>query len=269
MGNHFNCIYMYTNKINGKRYVGQAVNFNRRHNTHISDSYNEKAKYDYNVPFHRAIRKYGIENFEIKILAENISTQEKMNEYERFFIKRYDTLCKNNKGYNIASGGSNGNPLEGKTEEEIEQWKQKLSESHKGKIFSEEHKQKMSEANKGKKVTKETRQRISEAMQGENHPMYGKHHSEETKQKQSETNKGKKHTEETKQKMSEAKKGENHPQAKRVAQYDKQGNLIKIWDYIKQASEELSINHSSIIRCCKGKYKSAGGFIWRYAEETE
>ena len=134
-----------------------------------------------------------------------------MNEYERFFIKRYDTLCKNNKGYNIASGGSNGNPLEGKTEEEIEQWKQKLSEAHKGKIFSEEHKQK----------------------------------------------------------MSEAKKGKNHPQSKRVAQYDKQGNLIKIWDYVKQVEEELGIHHSNICKCCKDKQKSAGGYIWRYAEETE
>ena len=87
---------------------------------------------------------------------------------------------------------------------------------------------------------------------GKNHPMYGKHHSEETKQK-----------------ISEAKKGKNNPSAKRVAQYDKKGNLIKIWDYAKKASEELGIHNQSISACCKGKYKSAGGFIWRYAEQTE
>ena len=89
---------------------------------------------------------------------------------------------------------------------------------------------------------------------GKDNPMYGKHHSDETKQKMSEARKGKF-------------VGENHPRAKRVVQYDKQGNLIKIWDYAKQASKELNIDVASIIKCCKGKNKSCGGFIWRYYEE--
>lgn len=244
--NHYNCIYMYTNKINGKRYVGQTVDFNRRHKKHISDSYNEKRKYQYNVPFHCAIRKYGIENFKIQILAENIPTQEKMNEYEIFFIKRYNTLANNKKGYNISSGGSNGNPFAGKTEEEMNEWKQNMSKAQTGennpmygKHLSEETKQKMSEAKKGK-------------FTGENNPMYGKYHTEESRQK-----------------ISQAKKGKNAPQAKRIIQYNKQGNLIRVWDYAKQVTEELGINHGNIISCCKGKLKSAGGYIWRYAEELE
>lgn len=229
MENHYNCIYMYTNKINGKRYVGQTNDFNRRHKEHIKSSYNEKRKYDYNVPFHCAIRKYGIENFEIKILAENISTQEKMNEYEIFFIKRYKTLANNKKGYNVASGGSNGNPYAGKTEEEMNE------------IFNDKWKQKQSESHMWQK--------------GENNPMYGKCHSEETKQK-----------------MSEAKKGENNPmfgKGVKICQYDKQINLIKIWDCSMDIQRELGINQSNICKCCKGKYKTVGGYIWRYAEETE
>ena len=35
MSNHFNCIYMYINKVNGKRYVGKAKDFNKRHNQHL------------------------------------------------------------------------------------------------------------------------------------------------------------------------------------------------------------------------------------------
>ena len=85
MENHYNCIYMYINKINGKKYVGQAKDFYKRHTEHIRESRYELRKH-YNLPFHSAIRKYGIENFKIKILAENIPTQEKMNEYEKFFI---------------------------------------------------------------------------------------------------------------------------------------------------------------------------------------
>ena len=103
--------------------------------------------------------------------------------------------------------------------------------------------------------------------QGENAPFYGKKHSESTKQK-----------------MSKANSGENNPKAKRVAQCDKQGNIIKIWDYVKQASEELGINKGSISACCKfwkigcnkeewfkthknRPCKYAGGYIWKYAEE--
>ena len=88
MKNYFNCIYMYKNKINGKCYIGQAKDFNKRHKSHLCSSKNSKLR-DYNYPIHKAIRKYGIENFNIKILAENIPTQEKLNEYEIFFIKRH------------------------------------------------------------------------------------------------------------------------------------------------------------------------------------
>lgn len=41
-------------------------------------------------------------------------------------------------------------------------------------------------------------------------------------------------------------------------------NLIKTWDSITEAEKALNINHSSIIAVCKGKQKSAGGFIWSY-----
>ena len=66
MENHYNCIYMYVNKVNNKKYIGQAKNFNKRHKGHLESSNNEKNK-SYNHQFHKAIRKYGISNFEIKI----------------------------------------------------------------------------------------------------------------------------------------------------------------------------------------------------------
>lgn len=45
--------------------------------------------------------------------------------------------------------------------------------------------------------------------------------------------------------------------------------IIKIWDYIKEASGSLNIAGTSISACCRGKRKTAGGFIWRYYEEVK
>ena len=242
MENHYNCIYMYTNKVNGKHYVGQAKDFLERKRTHIKSSYNKKNK-DYNVPFHRAIRKYGIENFDAIILKENL-TKDEMNYWEDYYIELFDLYANHEKGYNVAKGGIGGNLYKGKTEEEMKKIRRKMSESQKRKPKSEEHKQKISEAMKGKKNSEETKQKKSEANKGKNNPMYGKHISEEQKQKISEAN------------------------SIKIAQYDKETNeLIKIWGSATDIKRELGINRSSICLCCKGKRKSAGGYIWKYADD--
>lgn len=88
---------------------------------------------------------------------------------------------------------------------------------------------------------------------------------------------GVKRTEETKRKCREAHLGKRlseeaiakrtAKQVKTIYQYDLDGNLIKEWDSVKQAGEALGINRPSISNCLKGRYKSAGGFIWRYSVE--
>ena len=62
-------IYCYTNLINGKKYIGQTTNINRRKNEHLSSASNPNHK-DYNVLFHIKLRQYGIENFNFEILEE-------------------------------------------------------------------------------------------------------------------------------------------------------------------------------------------------------
>ena len=98
-------------------------------------------------------------------------------------------------------------------------------------------------------VKQSNKHRDNTKFQGENHYLFGNHRSEETKKKISERNKGK-----------------NNPRSKRIAQYDFDGNLIRIWDYMKQAETELGINSNNICSCCRGKLKSAGGFIWKYVD---
>ena len=58
--------------------------------------------------------------------------------------------------------------------------------------------------------------------------------------------------------------GKNNNQSKQVLQYNLNGNFIKEWESIKEASRFLKINDSSISACCKHKQNKAGNYIWRY-----
>lgn len=87
--------------------------------------------------------------------------------------------------------------------------------------------------------------------------------------------------EETLKKMSEVKMGSKNPmwgriaseeyrakRGKKVAQYDVDGNLIKIWDYMSQAARSLEIAKTAISGCCRNiyGYRTAGGFVWKFVE---
>lgn len=119
-------IYVMENKINGKRYIGQTNNFQKRMNGHRSDA-NNKNSHSYNLPLAAAIRKYGWDNFNNYIIEEypDDTPAEYINEREIFFINFFSSLAKQN-GYNLTSGGQ-GCPKPKKT------YKEKLSMS---KIFS-------------------------------------------------------------------------------------------------------------------------------------
>lgn len=53
--------------------------------------------------------------------------------------------------------------------------------------------------------------------------------------------------------------------SKPIKQYTKEGELVKEWNSIKDASRECNFNDAAIIRCCKGKQKTSYGFMWEYA----
>lgn len=96
-------IYCFKNKLNGKRYVGQSVQLEQRYSQHIRGCLNPNTSM-YNGKFYRALRKYGIDNFEYTILAqsENFSKEE-LNELEIYFIEKYNCFYE---GYNMNLGGN-------------------------------------------------------------------------------------------------------------------------------------------------------------------
>lgn len=52
--------------------------------------------------------------------------------------------------------------------------------------------------------------------------------------------------------------------SKQINQFDKKGNFIKKWNGQYSIERELKISNASINKCCNGKLKTAGGYIWRY-----
>ena len=69
-----------------------------------------------------------------------------------------------------------------------------------------------------------------------------------------------KHSEETRRKMSES-HGVNG-----ILQYSKDGDFIAEYPSIREAERHTGCHNQSICACCKGKRKSAGGYIWRYKD---
>jgi group I intron endonuclease len=132
-------IYLLTNKINGKVYIGQTwLSLKER-------AGKEGHHYKECIYLYNAIEKYGWSNFEYKILAIEFS-QTNANDTEDFFIEEYNSR-NTNLGYNIRGGGSTGRLSE--------ETKQKLSILNSGennyffgKTHSEEAKQAISENTK-------------------------------------------------------------------------------------------------------------------------
>lgn len=113
----------------------------------------------------------------------------------------------------------------------------------------------------------ETRRKRSEAQTGELNHMYGKSPSEEHRRKNSEANRGennhmygKHHSEESRRKIGYHKK-------KPIIQYSLDGSFVCVWDGAIDAEKGLSTTRQCITACCRGKRKSAGGYIWRYADD--
>lgn len=172
-------IYKITNKKNGKAYIGQSINYRKRITMHKMGNRG--------CVIHKAITKYGKQNFTYEIL-ERIP-QEHLDEREITWIAAFNTFY--GEGYNCTPGGQgeicrkNGRKVGG-------------GRRKKGYDYSIEVKSKISDAKKG----------INIIIGSENKKKYK--HSQETKDKISKNNKrhflGRNHTKEAKDKMSAAHK---------------------------------------------------------------
>ena len=54
----------------------------------------------------------------------------------------------------------------------------------------------------------------------------------------------------------------------KIDQFSKDGTFIKTWESLHEIERELGLQATNICKCCKGKIKSLGGYIWKYAKEN-
>jgi len=96
----YGIIYLITNNINGKGYVGQTIQtIEARWRGHISN-----ARKNSESVIHKSMRKYGTDNFVIEEICKAFN-QEELDIQEQYWIFELNTHFNNGKGYNMTWGG--------------------------------------------------------------------------------------------------------------------------------------------------------------------
>lgn len=221
------CVYIHTNRVNAKRYVGITCQKpNRRWRN--GDGYKNHRR------FYNAIKKYGWDSFDHEIIASNLTEDEAKN-FEIILIRELQTQNKLY-GYNETAGGEGICGYH-----HTDDAKEKISQTWLGKKHSVESIQKISESKKGHACSEETRKKIGDKNRGKTVP-------EEVRKKISET-------------LKKVKVGSNI-----ISQYDINGHLIAEYDCVRDAVEQTGVSARSINRGCASS-KPACGYFWTRREK--
>lgn len=237
---------------NGKSYIGIT-------STDPHERWKNGRGYRHNEYFDNAIKKYGWGNIEHKIIKTTLSKEE-AEQMERELIAKFKSN-ERDYGYNITSGGESIGKHSLESRKKMSESKMGQPSARKGVHLTEETKEKIRKAHMGRRYnlgvpfTEERKQHLRKphpSIRGENNPMYGKKRTaEEIAIRQSHR---------------VYKYGGENPTARKICQYTKDGELVKVWGSISEASKVFC--RSSLKMCLRGKYKQHKGYIWRYYDET-
>lgn len=236
-------IYLVTNTITKKQYVGQSVqkDIKSRWKQHKCMSSNTIGKYLLD-----SYKKHGIDNFKFQLIC--ICFDSDIDEVEKYYIQKYNTLAPN--GYNLTIGGKHRYL---KTES-----REKISKSLTGKPK--------------KPCSEETRKKLSLAHSGVKNNNFGKKMSDEQRKKISETMKNKykdgKSRIPTEKQVNALNSNRKSYNKRKVGKYDKNGVLLEIYESSCEAAAKNNTHFSCIGRVCRGvpHNKTAAGFIWKYMD---
>ena len=207
--------------------------------------------------FHRAIRNHGASNFEWRILAE-CRTLDELNQAERDWISLVRSC--GHKIYNLTDGGDGGDcggSTYWKNNSPTTEMREKISCSLK-RYYAVNPNPRNGVPCEGRKHSDATKKKLSEAKIG--HPV-----SETTRDKLRSANLGKVLKPHVIEILRDRFSGAANPSARRITCI----TTGETFDYAKQAAEKYSIDLSAIIKCCRGKAKSAGGKVFEYVTTAQ
>lgn len=241
-------IYLRTNLVNGKQYVGQTKDFKQR-----EYSWNCLKQVYANPYLTKARNKYGLENFDTVILGE-FESQEELNRWEKHYIKMFNSLFPN--GYNFQEGGTNGCGCAETTKEKISIANTGKEPWNKGKTYDE-----LFDEETAKRLRKLTSD-FAKTRTGEKNPFYGHHFDVHPMQ-------GKHHSDATKRKIGD--KNRNGKKAIPVVLVKDNGDVI---NYLgMREAHRNGYDSGSISRAVRGFYKTCGHHYrdgyWYTKEEYE
>lgn len=117
----FGYIYLTTNTVNGKKYIG------KKQSDHFIPEYHGSGRYLVN-----AIKKFGSDKFST-VLLEECDSLESLNAAEQRHIAANNAV-ESEDFYNISGGGDGGNVTVGWTEEQFDSFRKKMSDVSKGRV---------------------------------------------------------------------------------------------------------------------------------------
>lgn len=267
----FSCIYLLTNLVNQKNYVGQAQNCYMRMRQYLRGNDNQRV-------IGKALAKYGIDNFELTLLETYLPLEDLdgMEQYWMDYYQSYDLSI----GYNVCkeAGTTRGYHHTEADKAKMSEIARKRFAEHPeyckcgednpmyGRHPSEETRAKMSASRMGNQNAKgstwrmsdEARAKISRAMKGKQNCL-GRKLSKETRDKIAEGNRNRVISEDTRKKMSESHKGKTTKKVMCIETGD-------IFNSVTEASVFVNKDGSAISACCRGKQKTCGGYHWRYVD---
>jgi group I intron endonuclease len=214
---------------NEVRYIGLTFNnLKQRLKSHCS----EKSK-SHKSNWVQSLRKRGLKPI-IESIEDNISSYDDVCEREIYYIEKYKS--EGHRLTNMASGGNKNKKMSDET-------RKKMSESAKNRNF------KLVLSDDTKKILSEkAKERFEKDFERERLRVSNK------KYEDSKTEEQKKHD-------------ILIQNPKSVLQYDKDMNLINEYLSLREAERITNVSRSNIIKCCKNKVKSAGGYIWKYKSD--
>lgn len=265
-------VYAIVNIKTEKFYIGSAVKLSRRKSEHLSDL--RRGKHD-NRHLQHSYNKHGEECFIFKVI-EYVEDENKLLDIEDNWIKQYKPLGVT---YNIREESSSNLGMKHSDEA-----KRKMSLVKQN--MSDETKRKMSLAKQN--MSDEARQRISELKPrkpvvrlDKNNNFVARFNSIIEAERETGINdsnigdccRGKQKSAgdylwlyETDYLNGERPDKNNliNGHSKSILQFTKNNEFIKSFNSLTEASRETGINHGNISKCCLGKQKSSGGYIWQY-----